>query len=328
MGQVNYKSDYAAFTASAQRVADDAHMSEAIESTGKCLRPRMRITRVMVGALFLSILCHAAFTISVAMAPTAPVAQPLERDIFAGTPRVVHLDWDQYYDARDEGSAADIEAEPPAEEPPAPVEVAAAAIAPKEDHPRDRKPEPTDEADAVDDAPEQLRPTPSLEALAQNDKASTHLPTDAPRTANEQENQPIGSQGSHNAGHGHGATERAHQGIARGPHRQAGSSGDGTGKDIGELRRGHIAQLNRAIRSKNPCNRKLTHHGLSGDVILGLTQGMDGRVDEVRVLRSSGDPMIDDAAKDFVREQRGLPAPDASLTGDVWKIGLRFKCDA
>lgn len=326
MGQVNYKSDYAAFAASAEHATDDVYIGDAIESTGKCLRPRMRITGVMVGALLLSIAAHAAFTLSIALAPSAVPARIVERDIFAGSPRVVvHLDWDQYANAQDKGSAADLNAETTAVKPPSePQQVAAAAVTSKEDSApyRDTK-SPLDPPQVDKDEPE-AQPTPSLESLSQTDRTRIQLPSDAHGGAanDNAEEHELGS-----AGAGSGTGTRDTTGIARGPHRREGSSGDGTGQDVGALRRGHIAQLNRAIRSKNPCTRKLSHHGLSGDVVLGLTQSSDGHVDEVRVLRSSGEPLIDDAAKAFVRDQRGLPAPDASLTGDVWKIGLRFKCD-
>lgn len=327
MGQINYKSDYAAFAASAQHATGDVYIGDTIESTGKCLRPRMRITGVMVGALLLSIAAHAAFTLSVALAPSAVPARVVERDIFAGSPRVVvHLDWDQYANAQDKGSAADLNVEPTAAKPPSePLQVAAAAVTPKEDSApyRDKK-SPLEPAQIDKDEPD-VQPTPSLESLSQTSSARVQLPNDArgDATNEEADGHELGSRGTR-SGASTGETTR----IARGPHRREGSSGDGTGEDVGALRRGHIAQLNRAIRSKNPCTRKLSHHGLSGDVVLGLTQSSDGRVDEVRVLRSSGEPLIDDAAKAFVRDQRGLPAPDASLTGDVWKIGLRFKCDA
>lgn len=333
MGQVNYKSDYAAFTATTHAAVDDMHRGDVVESSGKCLRPRLGISRALIGAFLLSITCHALGTLAISMAPTPAEPRALESDFIAMQPRVVHLDWDQYYGADDQGSAADLEADPTGPEPPAePQTVAAATVTPKEDPAPQRTQEKTPAPEL--DTPEEpeAQPSPSLETITQKNDAKTKMPeADAKAPASNTSNHPYGhgtgEPGNATAG-GHGTGTQENRGIARGPHRQKGSQGDGTGKDIGEMRRGHIAQLNRAIRSKNPCTRKLSHHGASGDVILGLTQTSDGRVNEVRVLRSSGEPMIDDAAKDFLRNQQSLPAPDASLTGDVWKIGLRFKCDA
>lgn len=337
MGQVNYKSDYAAFPATTSREVEDIRTGEAIESTGKCLRPRARISRALAGALLLSVVCHGIFTIAVSLSPTAVAPKPIQQEILTTPPRVVHLDWDQYHGANEDGSAADAETETtdPNAAPQEP-RVAAASASDDDDTAEEKNTSRRSEPKADEPKEETTEDTPDepatadVESLSEKDDALARLETreqdDTGAGSTDGEAKDNDAKVPATGGSAQGSGNSTHKGIARGPHRREGSSGDGTGKDLGDMRRGHVAQLNRAIRSKNPCTRQLSHRGLSGDVVLGLTQNSDGKVNEVRVLRSSGESLIDEAAKQFVRDQQRLPAPDASLANDVWKIGLRFKC--
>lgn len=323
MGQVNYKTDYTAFPASQHRVeegsyAGDAYAGDQVYS-GKCLRPRARITRALAGALLISIVTHGIFTIAVALAPTAPATSSAQQTSYISTTRVVHLDWEQYHAQHDSAAAP---------EPPKQPEVAA-AVADEPTH-RDepkkvQRPEVPSEPDATSEVENAVATAPVEAIVDTGDDTKIQLPdaNDGSENALPNDNSARNTRASGGVDSG---ANKGHAGIARGPHRRADSSGDGSSVDLGEVRRGHLSQLNRAIRKQNPCTRKLAHRGLSGDVVLGLTQHSDGRVDEVRVLRSSGEALIDDAAKKFVQNQQRLPAPSQSLKGDVWKIGLRFKC--
>lgn len=329
MGQVNYKTDYAAFTASQRRAEEDTYAGDE-EYAGKCLRPRARISRALAGALIISVLSHGIFTLAVALSPSAPATIVAEQSSYVSSTRVIHLDWDQHYGQSTKDSAADIQAKEGSANN-APQQPEAAAALAQRDRSEERKQvqkrevTPTPEKQQRADDPNIVATAPIDAIVDTGDDAQIQLPdaSDSPASAQLGENSEHNSNSNTIGGGGAGA-ETA--GIARGPHRRADSSGEGTSIDHGEVRRGHLSQLNRAIRKQNPCTRKLAHRGLSGDVVLGLTQHSNGRVDKVRVLRSSGESLIDDAAKQFVRDQQSLPAPSESLTGDVWKIGLRFKC--
>lgn len=331
MGQVNYKTDYATFSASQHHAEEDAYADDEAY-TGKCLRPRVRITRALAGALLFSVVAHGIFTVAIALSPTAPPAITTEQSSYFSSPRVVHLDWDQYHGKSDESGAADTQADNGSANNTPQKPEAAAAVA-ESDRSHDRKaatqreiPSKRDTQREEDD--HNAVATAPVDALVDTgDDAKIQLPDSdgTPTSAEQADGSDQNTEASTMGGGGTGSDHNS-AGIARGPHRRADSAGDGTSEDHSEIRRGHLSQLNRAIRKKNPCTRKLAHRGLSGDVVLGLTQHSSGRVNEVRVLRSSGEPLIDDAAKQFVRNQHSLPAPSDSLTGDVWKIGLRFKC--
>ncbi len=75
-----------------------------------------------------------------------------------------------------------------------------------------------------------------------------------------------------------------------------------------------------------PLEAKLQH--IQGDVLVGMSVGVDGTVQDVRVLRSSGFPILDETAIDYASKLRFRPAlidgePIASNTQMLLKFRLR-----
>ncbi len=75
-----------------------------------------------------------------------------------------------------------------------------------------------------------------------------------------------------------------------------------------------------------PLEAKLQH--IQGDVLVGMSVGVDGTVQDVRVLRSSGFPILDETALDYASKLRFRPAlidgqPIASSTQMLLKFRLR-----
>ena len=75
-----------------------------------------------------------------------------------------------------------------------------------------------------------------------------------------------------------------------------------------------------------PLEAKLQH--IQGDVLVGMSVGVDGTVQDVQVLRSSGFPILDEAAIDYASKLRFRPAtiddrPVASHTQMLLKFRLR-----
>ena len=317
MGHVHYKGDIArTFVASANPQDEEAAVDHEIARMARSMRPQLHIPKPVIWALLASIIGHSAVAIALSVAQVSDTPATTARVYQA--PRTISLDWDLY--AGGAASAAALVDEPSMEEPPAEEPVAVAAALPRHER-SDRRTERKEETPTIqEEAPTEV-PAAPVEALVDNGSATRvdiptgeqtgpaqRVPTSAP-SQDAQASSPAQAAGS-----------------ASGSQRQAGATGNGEGIDLDGVRRGHIASLNRAIRRRNPCTRELSHRGLSGDVVVGLTQNRDGSIDEVRVLRSSGEALIDEAAKDFIRSQSRLPSPNSHLAGEVWQVGLRFQC--
>lgn len=298
---------------------DDAAVDAELAAMARGMRRQLRIPVGSVWAILLSIFSHSAIALAISASQPRPVVLPEPAPFAAG--RTLHLDWSLY--AGDDSGVASLDAEVVDAGPPAlPESAEVAAVAEIVPPQRTRREAP----DAVNEEPVAELSAAPVEALVDTGaKTAITVPTgDATAAAyqagdaeGEATGSPTAALGAGGIGTGSGGT---------GQNRAAGGIGDGHGVDMAGVRRGHVARLNRAIRQQNPCTRELSHFGLSGNVVLGLIQGAGGEVGEVRVLRSSGDARIDEAAEAFILAQQRLPAPDASLVGDVWQVGLRFKC--
>lgn len=319
MGHVHFKGDYAApFSAPASVVEDEASVDREIARMARGMRMHLRVPKPVIWALLASLLGHSA--VAIAVSATQIEEAPEVRTTVFNAARTISLDWDLYAGG-DSGAAAPAEESPELQDD-APVEVAAIAPTTR----RSQRPEPTVDAAAVVEEDTRTATASPVEALVDDGQATQiNVPAgeqigSASRNTDPQVETATGSSTSQHALASAAATTNT------GANRSAGATGDGHGVDLEGIRRGHIASLNRAIRSKNPCTRELSHRGLSGDVVLGLTQASDGRINEVRVMRSSGEALIDEAARSFILSQTRLPRPDSHLTGEVWQVGLRFKC--
>ena len=326
MGLTQQKADAAAFDASLRLSEDEAMVDREIAEMARGMGFQLRVPKASIWAGLLSLLGHSAVAIALTAAP-APPPEPVA-SYHHDTARTLVLDWDEWgmYAGADSsvaplGDDDAATADDPFEEPAAEPEVREVAIE-RPTMQRERTPDPV-EPPADEELPASAAP---VEALVDaGEKTRVAVPTgDAvgPATPGVEggSNTDAPTQTAHNGGIGRGRSGGS------GPNRAAGGIGDGYGVDINGVRRGHISSLNRAIRSRNPCTRELSHLGLSGDVVMGLIQATDGRIEEVRVLRSSGESLIDQAARDFLLAQRNLPQPDDHLVGEVWQVGLRFKC--
>lgn len=320
MGQVLYKGRSTAPIASNGDVVTDADVDEEIARIARSLRPQLRISKTAVWAAIISALGHSAVAIALTVThtPLPPAPQPIAMH----TSRALALDWGYGEGQGLDSGAADGEEASTEVQAPEPEEHVAAAVEPRR---RERevtpKLEDTPPAPVVD-APNDAAPVEAL-ADASHVATRTDVPTGEQRGTASAEGT---SSPAPRSTHGHGAAAaQALQGSAR-PSGVPGATGDGEGVDLHGMRRGHLARLNRAIRSQSPCSPELARRGLSGDVVVGLTQAENGLVDEVRVLRSSGEALIDETAINFVRAQRRLPRPDGLLVGEVWTLPLRFKC--
>lgn len=324
MGHTNYKNDYSAFVAPYHR-SETGHFVQDEEQSEH--RPRnwkrvtVRISWVLFAAFFVSLAGHSLFLGAIAATPGT--AHDIVWTESHAVPRFVHLDLDLTLPA-ETGSVAAPEQEPE----PSPTQDTAVPAAAVEVRQETRTPRPPKETIQETEAPkpQERTPTPPVDSLVENNDATDILERNRPHTPNAAIHNALASNAAGSIGAGTTQNGRIGVGANHAQHRAKGGTGDGSSQDIDGLRKHHIGHLNRSIRKRNPCTRKLSHLGLSGDVVLGLTQRADGTVDKVRVLRSSGEPLIDDAAQSFMREQADLPRPDNALMGDVWKIGLRFQC--
>lgn len=69
--------------------------------------------------------------------------------------------------------------------------------------------------------------------------------------------------------------------------------------------------------------------GVEGTVILSVKVLVDGRTGEVSVKRSSGDPLLDEAAVTAARDWRFLPATQGSKPVDAWvDVPVKFELRA
>ena len=81
---------------------------------------------------------------------------------------------------------------------------------------------------------------------------------------------------------------------------------------------GHIARF----KTYPEASRQL---GSAGDVLVFLTVGRDGRVQSVRVEKSSGHADLDLAAMEVLRRANPLPRPPATLAGEAFAFLVPLK---
>lgn len=87
------------------------------------------------------------------------------------------------------------------------------------------------------------------------------------------------------------------------------------------LTQGWMVEVHRAI-GRATYTRSLLRAQLEGRVVVALLVDAEGRVHGVRVARSSGEPMLDEAALEQLSHHRVVPPPPAELTWRPREIQL------
>ncbi len=80
--------------------------------------------------------------------------------------------------------------------------------------------------------------------------------------------------------------------------------------------------LDRALRASFQYPLIAQRQGWQGEVRIALTIRADGLLDNIRVSRSSGYPVLDDAAMESVRQIRAIPQAIAALDGKTIDLVL------
>lgn len=83
--------------------------------------------------------------------------------------------------------------------------------------------------------------------------------------------------------------------------------------DLVGLRRGYIGRLNRYFGKLRQYPRRARRAGLEGTVLLELVLDEHGRIVEIRVAKSSGHRILDDAARAAVAALGSVPSPPGEL---------------
>ena len=126
-----------------------------------------------------------------------------------------------------------------------------------------------------------------------------------------------------------GASARAGTpgGAGPGSGNAAAGAGQGDGPDLGALLRGYKRKVARELRRSRRYPRAARRRGLQGTVIVELVVNASGGVVDVRVARSSGPDVLDDAALKAVRSVGRLPAPPHELgwTRRAIRIPFNYK---
>lgn len=87
------------------------------------------------------------------------------------------------------------------------------------------------------------------------------------------------------------------------------------------LTQGWMVEVHRAI-GRATYTRSLLRAQIEGRVVVALLVDAEGRVHGVRVARSSGEPMLDEAALEQLSHHRVVPPPPAELTWSPREIQL------
>lgn len=113
-------------------------------------------------------------------------------------------------------------------------------------------------------------------------------------------------------------------GAARGTVRRGSGSPEPTPAptiDRRALTQGWMIEVHRAI-GRASYTRSLLRAQLEGRVVVALLVDAEGRVHGVRVARSSGEPMLDEAALEQLSQHRQVPPPPSALSWQPREIQL------
>jgi protein TonB len=113
-------------------------------------------------------------------------------------------------------------------------------------------------------------------------------------------------------------------GAAQGTVRRGSGSSEPTPEptiDRRALTQGWMIEVHRAI-GRASYTRSLLRAQLEGRVVVALLVDAEGRVHGVRVARSSGEPMLDEAALEQLSQHRQVPAPPSALSWQPREIQL------
>lgn len=203
--------------------------------------------------------------------------------------------------------------EPPVEEPPVeePLEL------PEE-------PPPVRTARVVDEPEEAPEPPPTA-----SEEAPTDEPSGGDTEATDEASAETGDlQGTVVSTEGGLAVDRragsGQDGAARGTVRRGSGSPEPTPEptiDRRALTQGWMIEVHRAI-GRASYTRSLLRAQLEGRVVVALLVDAEGRVHGVRVARSSGEPMLDEAALEQLSQHRQVPPPPSALAWQPREIQL------
>lgn len=201
--------------------------------------------------------------------------------------------------------------EPIVREEPAPVvrrerPVETAAIAPDPEPPAPSVPAPPVE----DPSPLPIEPvadptTPSYEAVATSDSGAIAPATsDAPAVAVVDPTATTPGRGTASGSNVEGNPTGTTAVVA-----PAGPARDG----LGEVRRAYQSSIEARVRRAAAWTPAMRRQGLAGTIHLEIRVDADGRIVDVLVHRSSGNPSLDDEAMAQIRSLRRLPQPPSEL---------------
>lgn len=190
------------------------------------------------------------------------------------------------------------------ERPTPPVETAAATPDPD-------PPAPSDPAPPVEDpSPLPIEPvadptTPTYDAVAASDTGAV-APTPAPAPAVAVVDPTATTPGRGNTSGG--ATDGQEMGTS------AVAAPTGQARDgLGEVRRAYQSSIEARVRRAAAWTPAMRRQGLAGTIHLEIRVDADGRIVDVLVHRSSGNPSLDDEALAQIRSLRRLPQPPSEL---------------
>lgn len=202
------------------------------------------------------------------------------------------------------------EVEPPVEEPPLEL--------PEE------PPPPVRTARVVDEPEEAPEPPPTASPEAPNDEppgGDTEATDGATAETGDLQGTVVHTEGGLAVDRRAGSGQ---DGAARGTVRRGSGSPEPTPEptiDRRALTQGWMIEVHRAI-GRASYTRSLLRAQLEGRVVVALLVDAEGRVHGVRVARSSGEPMLDEAALEQLSQHRQVPPPPSALSWQPREIQL------
>ncbi len=97
------------------------------------------------------------------------------------------------------------------------------------------------------------------------------------------------------------------------------------GPDIAGIRRGYIGRLSKYFRRIQRYPRRARRAGLEGTVLLEIVLNDAGRIIEIRVARSSGHRILDEAAQEAVAALGTVPSPPGELLWRSQAVQIPFE---
>jgi protein TonB len=205
------------------------------------------------------------------------------------------------------------------------------------------EPEPVVEEPPVEEPlelPEEPPPVPAARVVDEPEEAPEPPPTASPEASTDEPpggDTEAAESASAETGDLQGTVVHTEGGLA--VDRQAGSGQDGAARgtvrrgsgspeptpeptiDRRALTQGWMIEVHRAI-GRASYTRSLLRAQLEGRVVVALLVDAEGRVHGVRVARSSGEPMLDEAALEQLSQHRQVPPPPSALSWQPREIQL------